>query len=188
MMKKGLLIGIIILLLGVGSYLIYNNFKDKNHNENQNQQVEDTKVAEVVKELIEKADSIYAGTAFSYNPSEYIEANGASSSCNRGVGCVKITNYQEIINQYFTDQAKEELEKSTEYGLIFINNEAYLIDGYADYLEISNPTISIETNNETIIVASFEETNSDCKKYGKIELKKINDEYLVNSFTINENY
>lgn len=184
MLQKILLIVIIILILGVGSYLIYNNFKDIDKNGNQNQQTEEINVEEVIK----KADSIYTGIAFSYNSNEYLEANEASSNCNRGIGCIKITNYQKIINKYFTTQEKEELEKSTEYGIIFINNEAYLVDGYVDYIEVSNPTISIETNNETIIVASFEETNSDCKKYGKIELKKINDEYLVNSFTVNENY
>ncbi len=169
----GIIIGLMIAaIVGLGAYFICDNYVfDKKDNKNDTgvkptptatpvQTISEAEAKTLGEELYKyTVNVLFAGgrLVLSTDSSEYISSD-SSDKCNQGIGCMKITNWEDVSSK-FTKNLISKLDY-TSYRkfsrVVIIDNVAYEYDGTAPReLEKIN-SVSVTSKEENKIVFTIE--------------------------------
>ena len=192
-----LLVLIIMCLLGVVGYLVYENYY-KEKEEIPTEKINDEIKEETPKKEMSKEDALLLGTnlyngAYElYNGRANFSLNTEDSTDCDGEMCSLITNFDNVTNNIFTESAKKEFERNAK-TIRKIDGKFYYLDNFE-----LNPNSYIETNFEVSKITEDKVTfkaisdycisdeNTNCQnkesETKKFVIVKENNKWLVDEF------
>lgn len=174
---KGIIIGVVLILGIVLSVLLLN----KNYSEEKM----DGKTVLSDEEAVNIGNDLYKQMYNVLYKSDKWEYDNEPIECNYGVGCLFITNWDEVTKIFtkdYLDTLKDE-EEALKYGLQIIDDKPYLVDGYNDYENPDFNVINLEIKEEEIISFIIDSSFKDnSKKEYELVLKKDGDVWKIDSY------
>ncbi len=191
---------LVIVVLGLEGYIIYDKVlkdtpeaeKDINKDNDKNQTNEknlennlmsDENAIQKGEKLFKEAiDIFYLSSWFHPDYTTYIN----DERCGLGIGCIKIANWSDMKTK-FTSKFISSLnnkDKAVNYGIHIIDNEGYLIDGFADYQlpEFVNLNVIEKSENEIVFNAML--TNQGIEYNTKFIIKIEDTIWKIDEFSL----